>query len=124
MKAFITALAVVAICGSASAADLVGKRTPNGGMEYYTSTMVGQGSVENGCYLPKQYQGFPTLGYNPKRVEFGNGNAFVDCFIEAPAVAMPVVYMAPAPAPMYIAPAPAPMYVAPAPAPQSKPFRE
>lgn len=125
MKALITALAITALCGTVSAADLVGKRTPNGGFEYYTSTMVGQGSIENGCYLPKQYEGHPTLGYNPKRVEAGDITVFVDCFIQQPVVAKAVV-VAPAPvvvapAPVYVAPAPAPAYV---PAPQPKRVRE
>lgn len=117
MKALLTALAVVA-CGTA-VADPVGQRTPNGGFEYYSNHHPNQGTVENGCILPWRYAGFPTLGYNPKRIDMGDATEFVDCKIphvkkvhHQPA---PVVVPAPAPAP---APMPAPV---PAPAPAMDP---
>lgn len=84
MKALIATLVAAAFCGSAFAADPVGHRTSNGGYEYYTSTMVGQGSYENGCYLPKQYTGFDTIGYNPKTVFHGEFSESQYCFIQQP----------------------------------------
>lgn len=134
MKALIATLVAAAFCGSAFAADPVGKRTPNGGFEYYTSTMVGQGSVKDGCYLPMHYKGHATLGYNPKRVELGDITVFQDCFIAKPVVVTVVEKtVEPMPAPVVVAPvvapAPAPVVVAPAPvyvepAPQPKRIRE
>lgn len=110
MKTLLTALAVVA-GGSAFAAEPVGQRTPNGGFEYYSNHHPNQGTVENGCILPWRYAGFPTLGYNPKRIDMGDVTEFVDCKI--PQVRKvrhhhhhaPVVVPAPVPAP---APAPVP----------------
>lgn len=138
MKAIITALAVTAICGSAFAADPVAQRTPNGGMEYYSNSLAGTGTVENGCILPWRAAGHATIGYNPKLVHYGDPSEFFDCYIQPKAVVAvektqvvvvvveekkaEVVAPAPAPVPM-AAPAPIPM-ATPAPEPQMKKIRE
>jgi hypothetical protein len=86
MKALIAALAVAAATGSAFAAEPVGKRTPNGGFEYYSTSPAGQGTIENGCILPWHLRGWPTMGYNPKRVDMGDQTHFIDCKIPKPVV--------------------------------------
>jgi hypothetical protein len=81
--ALFTAIAVAAACGSAFAEDPAGKRTPNGGIEFYSNSHAGMGTVENGCILPWSMAGHPVTGYNPKRVDIGDATEFVDCSIPA-----------------------------------------
>lgn len=116
MKALVTALAVAAFGGSAFAAEPVGKRTPNGGYEYYSNQHAGKGTIENGCILPWFYAGHHTLGKNPKRIDRAGITEFYDCEIEPAKVAVVektevvvVEQPKPAPAPVMEEPKPAPV---------------
>jgi hypothetical protein len=126
MKVLLTAIAVSAAAGSAFAHEPVGKRTPNGGFEYYSNHHAGKGTVDNGCILPWFYAGNHTLGQNPKRIDRGEITEFYDCEIERPVqVVVPPVTAAPAPVvPPKVDQTPKPVPAPMPPQEQPKPVRE
>ena len=134
MKTLLATLSIAILAGCSAYATPVAKRTPNGGVEYYTNSMVGEGTPETGCYLPWRAAGHATLGHNPKLVHYSDGAEFFDCKIDKKVVAIkestPVVVVpAPAvvertPAPVVV-PEPMPPVAVPASAPMTtKPIRQ
>jgi len=128
MKALITAVALVALATSAMA-DPTGKRTPNGGFEYYSNTVSGKATVESDCVLPWVAATHDTMGVNGmRRVEMGDITVFYDCTpLPAPVIVVEktkvVVQETVVEKKVEVVPAPAPAPVV-EPAPQPKHIRE